>query len=301
MKHQMKNVSDIDRLGRLILGVIFVELAYFWLPDAWQIAAYVAGVLLISTAVVRFCPLYKLFGIRAAGGSVPFPRASLRVLSTVVLLGTVLGGGYASIFFSRKLFLEDFNAMNNNYKQTLFLTGKNQREKALENYTKLMPTYQQFQRKYTHYQPYVLRGDAQFPLDLSQVAAMLSNVNTLVREGDLHEAHLDLEKVRPVFQDIFKRNGFSLLSVALVDFHDAMELMLDAANQKDASKLIGLYPQVSEKLKAIEAEANDSEIQDIRSNLDALLAKAQGMLKDDMPATGDQLKSSFIKVYLRRG
>lgn len=132
MKHQMKNVSDIDRLGRLILGVIFGELAYFWLPDAWQIAAYMAGVLMISTAVVRFCPLYKLFGIRAAGGSVPFPRASLRVLSTVVLLGTVLGGGYASIFFSRKLFLEDFNAMNNNYKQTLFLTGKNQREKALE-------------------------------------------------------------------------------------------------------------------------------------------------------------------------
>jgi 2-oxo-4-hydroxy-4-carboxy--5-ureidoimidazoline (OHCU) decarboxylase len=273
----------------------------FWLPDAWQIAAYVAGVVMISTAAIRFCPLYKLFGIRTAGGSVPSPRASLLVLSAFVLLGTVLGGSYASIFFSRKLFLEDFNAMNNYYKQTLFLTGKDQREQALENYTKLMPTYQQFQRKYTHYQPYVLRGDAQFSLDLSQVATMLSNVNTLVREGDLHQAHLVLEKVRPVFQEIFKRNGFSLLAVAMVDFHDAMELMLDAANQRDASKLIDLYPQVSEKLKVIEAEANDAEIQDIRSNLDALLAMAHEMLKDTMPAKGDQLKSSFIKVYLKRG
>ena len=58
----------------------------------------------------------------------------------------------------------------------------------------------------------------------------------MVHTGDLHEAHLELEKVRPVFQEMFKRNGFSLLSVALVDFHDAMEVMLDAANAKDQGR-----------------------------------------------------------------
>jgi type IV secretory pathway VirJ component len=86
-----------------------------------------------------------------------------------------------------------------------------------------------------------------------------------VRTGDLHAAHLDLEKVRPVFQEMFKRNGFSMLSIALVDFHDAMELAMDAANAKNASKVIELYTPISEKLKAVEAEANDAEIQTIRA------------------------------------
>jgi 2-oxo-4-hydroxy-4-carboxy--5-ureidoimidazoline (OHCU) decarboxylase len=130
---------------------------------------------------------------------------------------------------------------------------------------------------------------------------MLADVNSLVRTGDLHQAHLDLEKVRPVFQEMFKRNGFSMLAVALVDFHDAMELVLDAANQKDPAKLIGLYPQVSDKLKAVEAETNDAEIQDIRKNLDELLAMAKEARIDTLPAKGDVLKSSFVKVYLKRG
>jgi hypothetical protein len=280
---------------------LLLEAAYFWLPGAWQIAGYVAGAVMLVTATVRFCPLYTLLGLRSGARRAATGSRSLTVLAAVVLLAALLGGSYASIFFSRKFFLEDFNVMNNFYKQTLFMTGKAQREKALENYTQLVPSFQQFQDKYTHYQPFVLKGDTQLPTDLTQVSKVLADVNTLVREGDLHQAHLDLEKVRPVFQEIFKRNGFSLLSVALVDFHDAMELMLDAANQKNAASLLALYPQVSDKLKAVEAEANDAEIQAIRKNLDALLSLAQTASTDTMAATGEQLKSSFIKVYLQRG
>jgi len=220
----------------------------------------------------------------------------------VVLLAALLAGGsYASIFFTRKFFIEDFNVMNNFYKQTLFLTGKNEREKAIANYENLIPSFQKFQEKYTTYHPYALKGDTKLGPDLVQVAGMISGVNDLVRTGDLHQAHLALEKVRPVFQDIFKRNGFSMLAVALVDFHDEMELMLDAANAKSSEKLIALYPQVSEKLKAVEAETNDAEIQAIRKNLDDLLGLAKAAQTDQLPAKGDALKSSFVKVYLQRG
>ena len=176
--------------------------------------------------------------------------------------------------------------MNNFYKQTLFLTGKNEREKAIANYEKRLPAYQQFQGKYTAYHPY---------------AVMLHSVNGLVRTGDLHAAHLDLEKVRPVFQDMFKRNGFSMLSIALVDFHDAMALALDAANAKNSSKVIELYTPISEKLKVVEDEANDAEIQTIRRHLDALLALAKEAKNDHLAAKGEELKSSFVKVYLKRG
>jgi hypothetical protein len=58
-----------------------------------------------------------------------------------------------------------------------------------------------------------------------------------------------------MFQDIFKRNGFSMLAVALVDFHDAMELILDAANAKDAEKVKQLHPMLSDKFKPVELEA----------------------------------------------
>jgi hypothetical protein len=235
---RMQNMNAIDRITRLMLATVLLELAYFWLAGGWQIASYVAGAVLVATAAISVCPLYKLFGISTASTSKRDPGTVLVAGAALLLIGVVVGGSYASAFFRRKLFLEDFNAMNNYYKQTLFWTGKNTREKALANYDKLLPAYQQFQRKYTRYQPYALKGDAQLPLDMAQVAFIFADVNTRVRSGDLHLAHLDLEKARPVFQNMFKRNGFSMLAVALVDFHDAMELVLDAANQKDAAKLI---------------------------------------------------------------
>jgi hypothetical protein len=100
---------------------------------------------------------------------------------------------------------------------------------------------------------------------------------------------------------VFKRNGFSLLAVALVDFHDAMELILDAAQAKDIAKLAALYPGVSDKLVAVEAEAQDADIQAIRRNLDAVDAAARSQQLDALPALGEKLKSSFVKVYLQRG
>jgi hypothetical protein len=92
-----------------------------------------------------------------------------------------------------------------------------------------------------------------------------------------------------------------MLSVALVDFHDAMELMLETAKAKDAVKTLGLYAQVNAKLQAVEAESNDSEIQGIRMQLDLLNTLAKEGKVDAMPAQADKLKTSFVKVYLKRG
>lgn len=297
----MINISGIDRFLRLLLAVLLLEAAFFWLAGIPALVTYALAAIMGITSAWGFCPLYRLLGI---GGkrtpSAPVGLA-LRMVAIALLLGVVLGGSYASHFFTRKLFLEDFNAMNPFYKQTLFLTGKGERDKAIANYELLLPAYQRFQNKYTAYQPFALRNDRQLLADLSSVAGMFKAVNDVVRTGDLHQAHLELEKVRPVFQELFKRNGFSMLSISLVDFHDAMELMLDAAQSKDAAKINTLYPQVSEKLQAVEAEANDAEIVAIRSSLDALLALAKESKTDQLPAQAERLKSSFIKVYLQRG
>ena len=299
----MKNIGAIDRFFRAFVGVIFLELAFFWVSGAIQIAAYTVGGILVATAAFGFCPLYRVFGvgrprIRATEQR---PRVLRIVLAWVLLIAEVVGGSFASSFLTSKFFLKDFNAMNEEYKQTLFLTGKNEREKAVLHYENLLPAYQRFKEKYTSYRPYILRNDNQLPSDLARVAGMLTGVKELVHRGDLKAAHLGLEEVRPVFQEMFKRNGFSMFSVALVDFHDAMELMLNAAGAKDAEKLVALYPQVSEKLKAVEAESNDAEIAAIRKNLDELYDLAKNSQVEPLAKKSDELKASFIKVYLKRG
>jgi hypothetical protein len=297
----MQNLHPFDRFVRAVFAIALFELGYFWLAGPLQIGAYVVGSILLVTAGLRFCPLYRILGLRTGSSNIKKTVAIYVVFAVVVLLVEIIAGSYASNFLTRKLFLEDFNAMNDHYKQTLFLTGKNERTKAIEKYELLIPAYANFQAKYSVYRPYALKNDRQLTSDLTSVQEMVVGVNDLVRTGDLHGAHLALEKVRPVFQDVFKRNGFSMLSVALVDFHDAMELMLDAATAKNADKLAALYPEVSDKLKAIEAEANDSEIQAIRKNLDGLLSLATAKTLDGLPAAGDALKTSFVKVYLKRG
>jgi hypothetical protein len=297
----MTNTHPIDRFVRALAGVCLLLLGFFWLSGAWQWTAYAASVVMLATAALNFCPLYRLLGINTRSASTLSASPVRTGMAWAVLLATLVAGSYASAFGSRKLFLEDFNAMNGFYKQTLFLTGKGERDKANAQYAQLLPALEVFASKYTRYQPFALRGDTQWVADLDRVRRMVGDVAGLVKTGDLQTAHLSLEQVRPVFQDVFKRNGFSLLAVALVDFHDAMELILEAAQAKDIAKLADLYPGVSNKLAAVEAEAQDADIQVIRRNLDAVDAAARSQQRDALPALGDTLKSSFVKVYLQRG
>lgn len=298
----MKNILPLDRFLRLLLAIVLFEAAYFWLSGTTQILAYGVGAVMLITGASRICPMYKVMGVGASDAACSVQQSLwVRVAAVLALLGAIVGGCYGSDFLTRKMFLEDFNAMNHFYKQTLFLTGKGEREKVVANYDQWVPAFEKFHNKYSTYRPYTVRNDAQFSADLVQVKGMMLVVKEGVKTGDLQQAHLDLEKVRPVFQQLFKRNGFSMLAVALVDFHDSMELILDSANAKNAEKTMALYEQVSTKLQAIEAELNDSEIQDIRAHLDALNTLAKEGKVDAMPPQSDKLKTSFVKVYLKRG
>lgn len=297
----MADVRPVDRFLRAAIGILFLEAGYFWLGSPWNWICLTLGFVLLLTGVIGICPIYRLLGIAPTAPNKGMGRPLLAGTAILTLIALALGGSYASIFFTRKLFLEDFNAMNEHYKQALFLSGKGDRNGAIINLDQLEPAFKAFSTKYSGYRPYALKGDGELSNDFASIGDILTAADPLVRAGDLHEAHLALERVRPVFQNIFKRNGFSMLSVALVDFHDAMEKILGAATAKDTTGIASIYPDVSDKLKAIEAEDNDAEIQDIRQALDALLATAQSGDSESLPGKGDALKSNFIKVYLKRG
>lgn len=296
-----KNVHPIDRFARLAFSLLLAEAAFFWLAEAAQFGAYAVAIVLLLTAVTGICPLYKLAGIGSGNATAQLAANWKWIASGAFVVVVVLGAGYASNFFTKKLFLEDFNATNNLYKQTLFHTGKSDRTQAVRDYEGLMREYGRFRDKYLAYRPNALRADTQFDADLARVNGIFTAAKADVTTGDLPRAHLALEQARPILQDILKRNDFSLLAVALIDFHDAMELVIDAANAKDAAKVGALYNQVSESLKAVEAQANDAEIQAIRKNLDVVLDLAKAAKADALPAKADELKRSFVKVYLARG
>ncbi len=106
--------------------------------------------MLVGTAGVQFCPLYRLLGVSTASRSAVETGMAWKTLGWGVLLALLVGGSYGSAFFSRKLFLEEFNAMNHFYKQTLFLTGKNERESAVANWEKWCQAMRLFSASTVH-------------------------------------------------------------------------------------------------------------------------------------------------------
>ena len=206
--------------------------------------------------------------------------------------------GQSSQAANDSLFLEDFNSVNNPYKETLFATGQGSRNESINNYVNLTEALTAFQEKYKDYRPSVIKSDEQFSGDMMNVSVIISDTKNDVYTGNLTEAHKKLEGVRPIFQSILNRNGLLPLSVALVDFHDTMELVLDAADNQDASKVLEIYPQADEKLRAVEAISSEPGIKAIRANLDAIRSLAEENKSTELPAKAGDLKASYVKVYL---
>ena len=63
------NVGTVDRIARLVLGVVLVlapfvsGMALFQGATATALSV-VVGAVMLATAGMRFCPLYRIFGIR---------------------------------------------------------------------------------------------------------------------------------------------------------------------------------------------------------------------------------------------
>ena len=55
-----KNVGSIDRVARIIVGVILIALVFFGPQTPWGWI----GVIPLLTAVIGWCPAYTVFGFR---------------------------------------------------------------------------------------------------------------------------------------------------------------------------------------------------------------------------------------------
>jgi O-antigen ligase len=55
-----RNLGQFDRIARLILGALLAILAVTGTIGVW---GYL-GLILVGTAFVNFCPIYRIFGIK---------------------------------------------------------------------------------------------------------------------------------------------------------------------------------------------------------------------------------------------
>ncbi|MEX1235869.1 MAG: DUF2892 domain-containing protein [Roseovarius sp.] len=63
------NIGTMDRVLRLILGIVllvapFVGGMAIFDSTAAIAVSVIAGIILIATSAMKFCPLYRVFGIR---------------------------------------------------------------------------------------------------------------------------------------------------------------------------------------------------------------------------------------------
>ena len=300
MIKNFKNENLLDRYIRFILSYLSFILGYFWVSGFVQILFFVFSFVFLFTSVTGFCAMYRIFNFSTNKTRMMLSKIKLIIFSllTIFIFSLI---AYVSIFYTKKIFLDDYNRMNNFYKQTLFFTGQNKRDEAVSNYSNLVTEYTKFENKYTVYHPYSIKGDDEFNNDLNKISQIILRLKEVIVSGDLKTSHLKLEEIRPIFQDILKRNNFSLFAISLVDFHDAMEKIITASDKKDSTSVINTYIEVNDKLKVIEDVSNDEEIQNIRQKLEELLSLAKSNEAEKLSAKAQELKSAFVKVYLKRG
>lgn len=57
------NVGQTDRIIRIVLGVVLLSLVFVG-PQTWW---GLIGLVLLATAGMNFCPLYKVIGVNTLG------------------------------------------------------------------------------------------------------------------------------------------------------------------------------------------------------------------------------------------
>jgi hypothetical protein len=63
------NVGNIDRILRIVLGLVLIAAPFvsgmgLFASTAATVVSVVAGLVLLGTSAMRFCPLYRILGIQ---------------------------------------------------------------------------------------------------------------------------------------------------------------------------------------------------------------------------------------------
>jgi hypothetical protein len=58
-----QNESSIDRIIRVVIGIVALLAGAFWLTGVTQTIVYIVGAIALITGTIGFCGLYAILGI----------------------------------------------------------------------------------------------------------------------------------------------------------------------------------------------------------------------------------------------
>jgi urea transporter len=72
LEEAVQNVGSVDRVLRIVVGLVLLALVFVGPRTLWGLL----GLVPLTTAFVRFCPLYRVLGIRTTPKPQPAGKAS---------------------------------------------------------------------------------------------------------------------------------------------------------------------------------------------------------------------------------
>ncbi len=297
----LKNEGIMDRFCRGLIGVLLLIGAFFWLSGLIKILAYIFGIYLAATAAFGFCPIYLFLTHSSFNRSyeeLNKPKIKSLIITIIIIL---IAGSIISHFWTKSIFLKDFNDLNSDYKQVLFNAAQEDREMSIRNYGLFSDKLDSFYDKYSAYRPFIIKRDGQFGNSLNEVQKIAKNSKDKITYGNLTSAYFELDSIRPILNDILRRNKLASVKVSLVDFNEVLRSITDAAENKNAQEVAKIYYLTNEKLKDVEIKLNNTEVQMLRVNLDSLNDFAKRNELDKLPSKAAELKSSYLRVYMKYG
>lgn len=297
----LKNEGMWDRFIGAIVGLSFILAAFFWLTGVERTVIYILGFIFILSSTTGFSLVYHILGFSTFKRGYEEENKKIYKTLLIILIAFLVIGIVVSNLYTKKIFLKDFKNFNDEYKRLLSSTSQEQRGESINNYNLLIEDFEYFSDKYSAYKPYAIRGDNEFEKDLGTIKISIDGVKEKIVHGNLSAAYFNLESIRPVTNDMLRRNGLDDEKVKIADFYVTIEIINDAVDEKDLQKVLNAYSIANEKLKDIEASVNTTDVQLMRANLESIRSLSKNGEIDKLPSRVAELKSNYLRIYMKSG
>ena len=297
---KQRNISDLDRLGRVIISEVLILVAYFWLGGLYALLCWLATAALILSAITGFSLAYyrtNTASFRPAAGRTKLWQA-LPLLIVIAALPP-LAGRY-SIPPTTRTFLNDFAVANVFLKQTIYDSDNGTKELTAANFTQWQAKFSEFSRKYGHYRPFVIKGDRQFSTDLRETAAANESIQQLAYAGDMAQVNSEMDKLQDRWLAVFQRNGLNFGLISLINYGQWADDLSSSGENLDAPHILVSYPQADLKLQELEQTMDPSdELTGLRAALENLTKASQRGDIKQMPQLGRDFKQAYLRLYMK--
>jgi hypothetical protein len=233
----------------------------------------------------------------------------MRSILSALTLGTLLVAPVVAMGSDYADFNKDLSLPYSHYKKSLSLTSKKEdADKAKVAIAAFTTEWGKLAAKYSKDVPDVFASVKDFPALIARPVAVGTEARELMEKGDVKTAHNLLEEVRYLMWNLRVTNGIVALADKANNFHEAMEIILDKADEaKDANGLrqvearFGPWLMVAWEEVALAPESALSSVKTTLVEGRASVAALRTALKNGDRAAikqqGTAVKNAYKKIF----